>query len=179
MNPPAGPDLATVRILGLPLGVLERASEHNDELLREFALVREENSDHVPSRLLALITELNDRFASFGEGPANAIQEALDRGDKALDLEYHVPADAGDGATRLAALLDEADEFCRSGDLLTLAALPESLRFRRWFLGEFSRQTAGEPARSWAACMEVTVPEAAATDSAEAGFRGTADAEEP
>jgi hypothetical protein len=169
VSPPAAPDLTTVRILGLPLDVLERASEHNDELLREFALVREENSDHVPSRLLALIEELNGRFGSFTEGPSNAIQQALDRGDEALDLEYQVPADAADGAVRLATLLDEADEFCRSGDLLTLATLPESLQFRRWFLEEFSRQIAGAPARSWAAFLEGTAAEGAAVDTAPPG----------
>jgi hypothetical protein len=169
VSPPAASDLTTVRILGLPLGVLERASEHNDELLREFALVREENSDHVPSRLLALIEELNGRFGSFTEGPANAIQEALHRGDKALDLAYQVPADAGDAAVRLAALLDEADEFCRSGDLLTLATLPESLHFRRWFLEEFSRQIAGAPARSWAAFLEGAAPDGTAIEGAAAG----------
>jgi hypothetical protein len=154
-------DLITVRILGLPLGVLERASEHNDELLREFALIREENSQHVPSRLLALIEELNTRFGSFTEGPANSIQDALRRGDRQMDLEYQVPADAAEGAARLATLLDEADEFCRSGDLLTLATLPESLHFRRWFLEEFSRQIAGGAPRSWATFMEGTPMEAA------------------
>jgi hypothetical protein len=151
-------ELITVRVLGLPLDVLQRASEHNDELLREFALIREENSDHVPSRLLALIEELNGRFGSFTEGPTNAIQEALGRGDAEMDLEYHVPSEAGDGVVRLAALLDEADEFCRSGDLLTLATLPESLQFRRWFLEQFSRQIAGKPPRSWASFMGAGAP---------------------
>jgi hypothetical protein len=149
-------DLVKVRVLGLPLGVLRRASEHNDELLREFALIREENSQHVPSRLLALIEELNGRFGSFTEGPANSIQDALDRGDRLMDLEYQVPANAAEGAARLTTLLDEADEFCRSGDLLTLATLPESLHFRRWFLEEFSRQIAGDAPRSWATFMEET-----------------------
>jgi hypothetical protein len=152
------PELATVRILGLPLGVLQRASEHNDELLREFALIREENSEHVPSRLLALIDELNGRFGSFTEGPAKAIQEALDRGDHEMDLEYRVPADAADGAVRLGSLLDEADQFCRSGDLLTLATLPESLHFRRWFLEEFSLQIGGGAPRTWAEFMEASTP---------------------
>lgn len=148
--------LVTVRILRLPLDVYARASEHSDELLREFALIREENSDHVPSRLLALIEELNARFGGFTEAATLALQAALDRGDAHIDLSYEVPPDAGAAARRLGALLDEADEFCRSGDLLTLATLPESLAFRRWFLEEFALQVDGRPPRPWSTVMEGT-----------------------
>ena len=85
-----------------------------------------------------------------------AIQAALDRGDTDIDLCYVVPPEAADGALRLATLLDEADHFCRSGELLTLATLPESLAFRRWYLEEFVRQVAGHPARPWAVYPEAT-----------------------
>lgn len=89
MSGPIG--LVPVRIMGLPLDVYRRASEHNDELLREFALVRGDSTDHVPARLLALIDELSTRFGAFTEGPAAALQDALDRGDKQIDLVYEVP----------------------------------------------------------------------------------------
>lgn len=150
------PDLVRVQIVGLPLEVYRRASEHTDELLREFALIKEESSDHVPARLLALIDELRLRFGGFTEGPNNAIQEALDRGDPEVDLRYDVPAGVADAALHLGALLDEADAFCRSGDLLTLATLPESLAFRRWFLEEFARQVDGRPPRPWSTFLETT-----------------------
>ena len=152
--PPAGPRLVTVRIKGLPLEVYRRASEHSDELLREFALIREQGSGHVPDRLLALIEELNARFAAFTQGPTYALQQALDRGDLEIDLLYEVPAEAADAARRLGTLLDEADDFCRAGDLLTLATVPESLAFRRWFLEEFALQIEGRPPRTWSAFME-------------------------
>ena len=145
-----------VHIIGLPLEVFRRASEHSDELLREFALIKEDGSEHVPGRLLALIDELRLRFGAFTEGPSGAIQAALDRGDPEIDLWYEVPEAAADGAHRLGVLLDEADAFCRSGDLLTLATLPESLAFRRWYLDEFVRQVAGQPPRPWPAFLEST-----------------------
>jgi hypothetical protein len=150
------PRLATVRIVGLPLDVFQRVSEHNDELLREFALIREDNSEHVPTRLLSLIEELNVRFGAFASGPRNAIEEALGRGDTTIDLLYEVPADAAEGAQRLASLLDEADAFCRSGDLLTLATVPEGLAFRRWFLEEFVLQVGGAAPRAWSTYLEAT-----------------------
>ena len=156
MSEHAGPGLVAVRIVGLPLDVYARASEHNDELLREFALIREDNSDHVPARLLDLIDDLNARFAAFTQGPTTALHQALARGDNEIDLHYEVPVEAADAAVRLGALLDEADDFCRSGDLLTLATLPETLAFRRWFLGEFAAQVDGRPPRPWSAVMGAT-----------------------
>lgn len=146
-------DLVTVRILGMPLEIMQRSAEHSDELLREFALIREEGSDHVPARLLRVIEELRGRFGAFAAGPRQAMQDALDRGDDSVDLEYRVPLEVGDAAERLGALLDEADEFCRSGDLLTMATPPDGLAFRHWYLAEFERQVAGQPPRPWSAVM--------------------------
>ena len=151
-----GATLVPVRILGLPLDVYRRASEHSDELLREFALIREDNSEHVPARLLALIEELNARFSGFTQGQTLALQEALARGDAEIDLFYEVPAEASQAAVRLGALLEEADEFCRAGDLLTLAAVPEGVAFRRWFLEEFVLQIDGRPPRPWAVFLKET-----------------------
>ena len=55
-------------------------------------------------------------------------------------------------AAEFDALLDEADDYCRAGEtLLTLATPAPALAFRRWFLGEFVRQAAGEPPRPWTA----------------------------
>lgn len=148
----------SIRILGMPLDVMQRGSEHTDELLREFALIREESSDHVPARLLGLIEELRARFGGFSEGPRQAMQDALERGDATIDLSYEVPPEVGAGARRLGALLDEADEFCRNGDLLTLATQPEGVAFRRWYLEEFERQIDGQPPRPWSTVMEDTGP---------------------
>ncbi|HEX2048005.1 MAG TPA: hypothetical protein VHF27_09580 [Acidimicrobiales bacterium] len=156
MSDPGSPTLVPVRILGLPLDVYGRSSEHTDELLREFALIREDNSDQVPARLLALIDELNLRFAAFTHAQTVAMQQALARGDREIDLLYEVPPDASDGVVRLAALLQEADDFCRAGDLLTLAARPEGVAFRRWFLEEFLRQIDGKPPRSWSEFLKET-----------------------
>ncbi len=156
MSAAAGPTLVPVRILGLPLDVYRRSAEHTDELLREFALIREDNSDHVPARLLALVDELNARFSAFTREQTVTMQEAAGRGDKEIDLVYEVPPEAAEGVVRLAALLDEADEFCRAGDLLTLATLPEGLAFRRWFLGEFLFQINGKPPRHWSQFLRET-----------------------
>lgn len=150
-------DLVTVRILGLPLDVMQRSSEHTDELLREFALIREEGSEHVPARLLALVEELRGRFGSFSESARQAMLAAMERGDETIDLSYEVPPAVAAAARQLSTLLDEADDFCRAGELLTLATLPEGVAFRRWYLDEFQRQVDGQPPRPWSV-MDHTAP---------------------
>lgn len=146
-------NLVTVRILGMPLDVMHRSAEHSDELLREFALIRGEGSEHVPARLLALIEELRGRFGSFSEGPRQAMQEAMDRGEETIDLSYEVPPAVATAAAELRHLLDEADDFCRAGELLTLATQGEDRAFRRWYLDEFQRQIDGQPPRPWSSVM--------------------------
>ncbi len=101
----------------------------------------------MPARLTALVDELRGRFSGFTLQPEAELADAAARGADTIDLEYHLPPEAIQAAADLGAMLDEADEFCRNGDLLTLATPPEALAYRRWFLGEFARQAAGEAAR--------------------------------
>jgi hypothetical protein len=145
--------LVTVRVLGVPMPVYLRASEHGDELMREFALIAasaDEGEDvGVPVRLLALVAELRAQFSGFTLRPESELAEAAARGDATIDVEYLLPPQAGPAVTHLGELLDEADDFCRAGDLLTLATPPEAVAFRRWFLEEFVRQADGLPPIPW------------------------------
>ncbi len=176
-----GGGLVTVRIVGLPMPVYLQASEHGDELMREFALIAAGSgaagsgaagsgtagsraagsgastsgaaasaATAVPVRLTALVEELRARFSGFTLRPESELAEAAARGETAIDLDYVVPRDAARAVTELGALLDEADEFCRAGDLLTLTTPPEAVAFRRWFLDEFVRQADGEAPTPWA-----------------------------
>ena len=54
-----------------------------------------------------------------------------------------------DCRVELRSTLAEADEFCRRGELLTLATPPEYVAFREWFLGEIVRQLEGKPPTPW------------------------------
>ena len=78
------------------------------------------------------------------------MEAALERGEIAIDLTYRVPPVAAGAVQALDEMLDEADEYCRRGDhLLTLAAPPESVRFRKWFLGGFTDQFGGAAPTPW------------------------------
>ena len=146
--------LVTILILGMPVPVYLRASEHGDELMREFALIAASAAAsggevEVPTRLTAVVEEMRGRFSGFTLQPEAELADAARRGVDVINLEYRLPPEAIQAAADLGDLLDEADEFCRSGDLLTLATPAEALAFRRWFLGEFARQAAGEAPLPW------------------------------
>ncbi len=143
--------LVEVRLLELSLSAYRESSQHHDGLRREFALIAQRSDDlSVPTRLLALIDQLNERFETFASAPRRQLDAALAGDRDAIDLLYLVPSSVGPAAAELDALLDEADAYCLAGDaLLTLAAPARVAAFRRWFLGEFVRQTRGEHPTPW------------------------------
>ena len=143
----------TVRLMGLPLKVHARAQQHNSEMTREFQLIVEQ--DHqgggsVPARLLQISTLLSARYAGFTEEQEARIEAGIAAGEAQLDeVAFLVPADVGDAARQLGDILDEAEEFCRSGQLLTLSATPDVSAYRRWYLDNFIVQCAGAPPLPW------------------------------
>jgi hypothetical protein len=140
-----------VVILGFPLAEVDRARQHNEALMREFAFIAEETGDPtgVPSRLIALVEALHDRYAGLNTATEEMIEAAIARGDREMDVELEVPPDAKDSALALGAMLDEADEFCRSGALLTLSTPDDVRDLRAWYLEQFVDQLEGKPATSW------------------------------
>ena len=152
-SPPDPDELVTVRLLDLPLHVHMRAQQHNDEMTREFQLILEQDHQRVgtvPARLLTLSTMLTSKYGGFSEAQERQIQAAYAAGETQLDeVSFLVPAGVSDAARQLGGILDEADEFCRNGDLLTLAAEPEVLAYRRWYLDNFIVQCAGAPPQPW------------------------------
>lgn len=152
MSPPDIDDqLLSVVLLGVPVALHHQVAEHQEALQREFDILRARGDpDGVPTRLAILIEELEQRYGGTSPRSWDELDDARRRGIEHIDLLYEVPADAADAAQRLSDLLDEADEFCRSGDhLVTLRTPAEARAYRRWFLGEFVRQAGGAAPRPW------------------------------
>ena len=143
--------LRTIVISDFPLQVFDRARQHSEALLREFAFIAESGRDevHVPRRLLELVAALNQRYATMNTVADEQIEAALDRGDESIDFELRVPDEARQAALELGAMLDEADEYCRRGDLLTLATPADLRGFRVWYLQQVIDQVEGLPPTSW------------------------------
>ncbi len=141
-----------MRLVALPLDVMARAQEQHEGLLREFALIANPhpNTDYdVPRRLLDVATALRERFAAFTAEPNALIERAMQRGDRSIDTQMQLPVEAREAALSLAALLEEADDYCRKGELLTLATPPELVTFRRWYLGQIVDQIEGAAPVAW------------------------------
>ncbi len=147
--------LVAVRLVGFPLQVYLRSAEHHDGLMREFALLAMDPpvdvpGHEVPAKLRDLVDTLGRQYGGFTDRANATRDDALAAGQDSVDLVYEVPPQAAEAARALGEMLDQADEFCRNGDLLTLATPPEAMTFRRWYLDEFSRQIGGEAPRPWA-----------------------------
>lgn len=139
----------TVVLRDTPLRIWQRAAEHHDELMREMALLAlAPDPPALPKRLTELVHVLGEQYGAASSRPDDARDEALAAGLDRVDLTYQVPRDLGADALRMRALLDEAEEYCRT-ELLTLAQPQVQADFARWYIEEFVRQTAGEPPTPW------------------------------
>ncbi len=142
-------ELVEVRLLGLPPALAREASEHFDELSREFlhlANADESVRRDVPGRLLALSNDLRARFSGFTDSNESRVDEAAERGEEAIDLIYRVPAQAGPTAEELGVLLEEADRYCEGGEyLLTMRTPPGPRVYRCWYIRQFVDQINGAP----------------------------------
>jgi anti-sigma regulatory factor (Ser/Thr protein kinase) len=149
----------TVTLLGMPVRVFDHYRLWYEELRRELRLLALNHGDDYP--LAQELSEVTiqveaERRQAVGIDRLNAaIAEGLDR----VDLEYLVPRSAEKTMTRLMELLERVDVFCREQRLLTLAPTPQQLALRRWYLGEFGRQAAGEEPSRWSGAYAVEEPE--------------------
>lgn len=157
------------RLLGLPIAVHRRATEHSEALRRELSLVAHTTTpDRVLIGLRDIGREMGARFGGLNDPTEARLAEALVGDEDAVDLEYRLPIAAAEAFERLEELVDELDRYCADRDLLTLVTPPESLAYRRWWMREIIEQLRdGRPARRWQA------PDLAGPDDA-AGAAGTA-----
>ena len=144
----------TVRLLNFPLQVFEHARRHHDELLREFALLAvrppEELAErNLPADLITLIDTLGRRYAGVGDRTDTLRDAAVARGEAAMDLSYQVPRSVGPALVDLHELMERADAYCRTEQLLTVAASPVDRAFRAWFIEQFISQAQGADPVPW------------------------------
>ena len=127
----------TVKLLGVPVDLYVDASRHMNEIVREFALIsfgdRSGVTERVPTRLLALADDLRSRYARNTDAIRSRVEEAARAGDATVDIELPGDETAVQITEHITELLDAADEFCRSGHLLTLASSPQVVAWRHWW----------------------------------------------
>ncbi len=138
-----------VRLLQMPVPLFAEFRLWYAEIRRELRILALNHPGVYP--LAEQITDLTlqieeERAQAVGVG---TLDSAIDSGRDRVDLDYRVPPQAPDTMRRAAALMDGIDDFAREQGLLTMPAVPEVVALRRWYLGEFARQAAGEPPAPW------------------------------
>jgi hypothetical protein len=135
-----------VRYLDVPVADYLALQEHNDALFRELQLIRIRmrtqggEASAEPPGLVSLADRLLSQFRSQSDTLRDEVAKAQARGAEAVDLDSEVPPSSVPAARAYVDLLEEADEFCRSGALL-VPPPPERVRWlRRWFVEQMAAQ---------------------------------------
>jgi hypothetical protein len=79
----------------------------------------------------------------------------LSGGQDRVSFRVELPMAAISKLEGLLTLLHEADGFCRDRQLLTLQAGPQEWALRRWYIGEFIRQSRGQAPQPWTGAFAV------------------------
>lgn len=135
-------ELHDVALVDLPVSLFLETQQHHDTILRELTLVAlatPEEATAVP-RLHALARELYAASTEPQKPFRDAVAAAAARGDDIVTLRLQVPFSTLRGMEDFMLMYDEADEFCRKGELLTPASSAGVAAFRRWLVGELIRQ---------------------------------------
>jgi hypothetical protein len=140
-----------VVLVGLPVRLWDRARQHSEAVVREFAfIVADGRTDTTLARRLLEIAQTSDaRYAHLNPDAEVRVENALARGEETITVAVFVPEAFKQHINDAVPVLIQVDEYCRNGTLLTLAT-PDDLRaFWGWYLGEFVRQIDGEPPIPW------------------------------
>ena len=146
--------IGTAVLLDYPLRLWARQQEHSENIMREFQLILlGQESDEVegsaPAQLLELASMFTSRFGplinNINEQREAALAAGRDRMDSQVPLVEGLPALLEQVRTVLAAV----DEYCSSGDLLTLARPPEVVALFEWSLNELTVQYEGGEPTPW------------------------------
>lgn len=151
---PEGPEARVAVLHQAPIGLLRQARQRVADLHRELVLLtyaHEAETDRSPARVgrarSSRLVELADAIEPITElGSDDALGTSS---AETATLTCRFPSPAPPDLGSWPDLLDEADDYCRGEDLLTLAAPRQEALARRWFLTEVARQFSGLPPRSW------------------------------
>jgi hypothetical protein len=149
---PKNEEMVSITLENYPVALASRAGRHYEAIQREFALIHfsdEATRASVPSRLLELAERTRAELASGEIIEREQVTSAIERGVEHVRVTLRMPRSAGESMAALSELLVEADEYCREGDLITVAMPDDCRAFREWFLTEFVRQIADEQPTPW------------------------------
>ena len=140
---PGAEPATEVRLLGVPVQDYLALEAHHDAMIREFALLSLQlagDTSTAPRRIVELGEELERRFPSVRSATGTAVRDAAETGQPHVDIAFSVTEQQVEDSEVILELLEEVDEFCRSGALLTMPTPPQLVALRRWLVMDVSAQ---------------------------------------
>lgn len=147
----ADSDLLHVKIMAVPVDLWHRARVWFEGLLREFDILVAETDDTAPRELVEFVATSRERFGRFTHDSNAVLEEAFQRGEASVDVELSLPPAAASIARQLWHLIEQVQEYCRRGDLLTLTPDEEVRAYVEWYLHELADQLEGAEPTPWRA----------------------------
>jgi GAF domain-containing protein/anti-sigma regulatory factor (Ser/Thr protein kinase) len=143
-----------VHLLGIPVALVQKASEEYEGVFRELRLMKEHAQDGghaapLTDRLALAVSDIEPHFHGLSPGLDDRWQEVVDHGTETYDWHLSLPVSALSEFEFSNTMLDEADAFGHTAQLLSLPASPVSIAVRRWFLGELIGQLRGKAPVPW------------------------------
>src|SRR4051812_38811454 len=145
--PPETP-LFPVKIAGVAPALMIATDDRLRLIAERFQAIIREHEEAGPARglqerVLTMMQRLESTYTYVIArlGAREAAEEAVVYGRPSTTVELELPPEAATAGDRFLDLLDQADEYCRSvPSLADVVSTPEVVAFRRWFIGEISRQ---------------------------------------
>lgn len=146
--------VGTAVLKDFPLRIWDRSRQHNDEVLREFTLLLEgersgQTNHDAPQALVELAGMVTRQFGPLIDDITLAREQALAGGADRFDSVVALPAGIPQLLQQVRTVFDAIDDYCRTGDLLTLERSPESRLLLEWTVEELTRQYHGGDPRPW------------------------------
>lgn len=146
--------VGTAVLRDFPLRVWARSRQHSDEVMREFTLMLEgersgQTVHEAPRALVALADMFTTRFGPLLDQLYAARWAALEAGQDRMDSEVALVEGTPDLLAQVRAVMEAVDDFCRTGDLLTLEREEVDRRLFDWTMSELVAQYEGREPTPW------------------------------
>lgn len=150
-------DAAPVRtgvLRDYPLRLWAEQEEYTQDLLREFSLLLlgEQSGllrEQAPGRLVALANAFQSRFGPLLQSISAERQAAYDAGRDRIDSELPLVEGLPALLEQVRQVLQDADAFCRQGELLLLPRPPHLVALSDWVRCELLAQYDGAAPTPW------------------------------
>jgi anti-sigma regulatory factor (Ser/Thr protein kinase) len=147
---PAHPDtLVTIKLLGMPVELFTHLRQHFNEIGREQRLLSISDGDRYPLALEFAEAYLQVEYERRQVVGLDVLDRAMADGTMSVDLSYSAPPTAPATMERLSGLINQVYDQLTDKVLLSARPPAELVALQDWYLGEFSRQAAGEAPLRW------------------------------